>query len=151
MSKESKRREALIYHAKPNPGKIKVVPTKRYATQRDLSLAYSPGVAEPCLEIEKDKANAYKYTAKGNLVAVICNGTAILGLGNLGALASKPVMEGKGVLFKRFAGVEVFDIEVDCEDIHAFIETVANISCTFCGIKLGSFCSTGSVLRLKRL
>ena len=96
MRKESKRREALIYHAKPFPGKIKIVPTKKYATQRDLALAYSPGVAEPCLEIEKNKSNAYKYTTKGNLVAVISNGTAVLGLGNIGPEASQPVMEGKG-------------------------------------------------------
>ena len=123
MSKESKRREALIYHAKPNPGKIKVVPTKRYATQRDLSLAYSPGVAEPCLEIEKDKANAYRYTAKGNLVAVISNGTAVLGLGNIGPEASKPVMEGKGLLFKIFADIDVFDIEVDTENVDGAMKT----------------------------
>ncbi|GAA4289769.1 NADP-dependent malic enzyme [Aestuariibaculum suncheonense] len=136
MSEESKRREALIYHAKPTPGKIKVVPTKKYATQRDLSLAYSPGVAEPCLEIEKDKNNAYKYTAKGNLVAVISNGTAVLGLGNIGPEASKPVMEGKGLLFKIFADIDVFDIEVDTEDVDKFIETVKNIAPTFGGINL---------------
>jgi len=136
MSKESKRREALIYHAKPNPGKIKVVPTKRYATQRDLSLAYSPGVAEPCLEIEKDKSNAYRYTAKGNLVAVISNGTAVLGLGNIGPEASKPVMEGKGLLFKIFADIDVFDIEVDTENVEEFIQTVKNIAPTFGGINL---------------
>ena len=106
MRKENKRREALIYHAKPTPGKIKIVPTKKYATQRDLALAYSPGVAEPCLEIEKKKSNAYKYTTKGNLVAVISNGTAVLGLGNIGPEASKPVMEGKGLLFKIFADIE---------------------------------------------
>ncbi len=136
MSEESKRREALVYHAKPTPGKIKVVPTKRYATQRDLSLAYSPGVAQPCLEIEKDKNNAYKYTSKGNLVAVISNGTAVLGLGNIGPEASKPVMEGKGLLFKIFADIDVFDIEVDTEDVDAFIETVKNIAPTFGGINL---------------
>jgi malate dehydrogenase (oxaloacetate-decarboxylating)(NADP+) len=136
MSKESKRREALIYHAKPNPGKIKVVPTKRYATQRDLSLAYSPGVAEPCLEIEKDKSNAYRYTAKGNLVAVISYGTAVLGLGNIGPEASKPVMEGKGLLFKIFADIDVFDIEVDTENVEEFIQTVKNIAPTFGGINL---------------
>ena len=136
MSEDSKRREALIYHAKPTPGKIKVVPTKKYATQRDLSLAYSPGVAEPCLEIEKDKNNAYKYTAKGNLVAVISNGTAVLGLGNIGPEASKPVMEGKGLLFKIFADIDVFDIEVDTENVDAFIETVKNIAPTFGGINL---------------
>ena len=96
----NKRREALLYHAKPTPGKIQVIPTKKYATQRDLSLAYSPGVAEPCLAIEKNPDDAYKYTSKGNLVAVISNGTAVLGLGDIGALAGKPVMEGKGLLFK---------------------------------------------------
>ncbi|MEE3147474.1 MAG: NADP-dependent malic enzyme [Bacteroidota bacterium] len=136
MSKESKRREALVYHAKPKPGKIAVVPTKKYSSQRDLSLAYSPGVAEPCLEIEKDKENAYKYTAKGNLVAVISNGTAVLGLGDIGAEASKPVLEGKGLLFKIFAGIDVFDIEVDTKDVDAFIETVKNIAPTFGGINL---------------
>lgn len=136
MSKESRRREALVYHAKPKPGKIQVVPTKKYASQRDLSLAYSPGVAEPCLEIAKDKNNVYKYTTKGNLVAVISNGTAVLGLGNIGPEASKPVMEGKGLLFKIFADIDVFDIEVDTEDIESFIETVKNISPTFGGINL---------------
>ncbi|WP_299364890.1 NADP-dependent malic enzyme [Winogradskyella sp.] len=136
MSKESKRIEALVYHAKPTPGKIKVVPTKKYATQRDLSLAYSPGVAEPCLEIDKDVNNVYKYTAKGNLVAVISNGTAVLGLGNIGPEASKPVMEGKGLLFKIFADIDVFDIEVDTEDVETFIETVKHIAPTFGGINL---------------
>ncbi|MCM4155325.1 NADP-dependent malic enzyme [Gramella sp. AN32] len=137
MSNDSrKRREALIYHAKPRPGKIEVVPTKKYATQRDLSLAYSPGVAEPCLEIEKDPENAYKYTIKGNLVAVISNGTAVLGLGDIGPLASKPVMEGKGLLFKIFADIDVFDIEVDTKDVDKFIETVKNIAPTFGGINL---------------
>ncbi|WP_299115780.1 NADP-dependent malic enzyme [uncultured Winogradskyella sp.] len=136
MSKQSKRIEALVYHAKPTPGKIKVVPTKKYASQRDLSLAYSPGVAEPCLEIEKEVNNVYKYTAKGNLVAVISNGTAVLGLGNIGPEASKPVMEGKGLLFKIFADIDVFDIEVDTEDIDTFIETVKNIAPTFGGINL---------------
>ncbi|MEW4923558.1 NADP-dependent malic enzyme [Algibacter sp. 2305UL17-15] len=136
MSEESKRREALIYHAKPTPGKIKVVPTKKYSSQRDLSLAYSPGVAVPCLEIEKDKNNAYKYTAKGNLVAVISNGTAVLGLGNIGPEASKPVMEGKGLLFKIFADIDVFDIEVDTENVEEFIQTVKMIAPTFGGINL---------------
>jgi malate dehydrogenase (oxaloacetate-decarboxylating)(NADP+) len=136
MHKDSKRREALLYHAKPTPGKIQVVPTKKYATQRDLSLAYSPGVAEPCLEIAKDVNNVYKYTAKGNLVAVITNGTAVLGLGDIGPEASKPVMEGKGLLFKIFADIDVFDIEIDTKDIDAFIETVKNISPTFGGINL---------------
>lgn len=136
MSKQSKRREALLYHAKPKPGKIEVVPTKKYASQRDLSLAYSPGVAEPCLEIAKDVNNVYKYTAKGNLVAVITNGTAVLGLGDIGPEASKPVMEGKGLLFKIFADIDVFDIEVDTQDVDAFIETVKNIAPTFGGINL---------------
>ncbi|WP_298119239.1 NADP-dependent malic enzyme [Flavobacterium sp.] len=136
MHKDNKRREALLYHAKPTPGKIEVVPTKKYATQRDLSLAYSPGVAEPCLEIAKDVNNVYKYTAKGNLVAVISNGTAVLGLGDIGPEASKPVMEGKGLLFKIFAGIDVFDIEVDTKDVDAFIETVKNIAPTFGGINL---------------
>ena len=136
MNKYSKRREALLYHAKPTPGKIQVVPTKKYATQRDLSLAYSPGVAEPCLEIAKDVNNVYKYTTKGNLVAVISNGTAVLGLGDIGPEASKPVMEGKGLLFKIFADIDVFDIEVDTKDVDKFIETVKNIAPTFGGINL---------------
>ena len=136
MHKDSKRREALLYHAKPTPGKIKVVPTKKYATQRDLSLAYSPGVAEPCLEIAKDVNNVYKYTSKGNLVAVITNGTAVLGLGDIGPEASKPVMEGKALLFKIFADIDVFDIEVDTKDVEAFIQTVKNIAPTFGGINL---------------
>ncbi|WP_339631954.1 NADP-dependent malic enzyme [Bizionia echini] len=136
MSKQSRRREALVYHAKPTPGKIKVVPTKKYASQRDLSLAYSPGVAEPCLEIAKDIDNVYKYTTKGNLVAVISNGTAVLGLGNIGPEASKPVMEGKGLLFKIFADIDVFDIEVDTEDVETFIQTVKMIAPTFGGINL---------------
>ena len=136
MNKYSKRREALLYHAKPHPGKIQVVPTKKYATQRDLSLAYSPGVAEPCLEIAKDVNNVYKYTAKGNLVAVITNGTAVLGLGDIGPEASKPVMEGKALLFKIFADIDVFDIEVDTKNIEEFIQTVKNIAPTFGGINL---------------
>lgn len=136
MSKQSKRREALVYHAKPTPGKIKVVPTKKHGSQRDLSLAYSPGVAEPCLEIAKDVNNVYKYTTKGNLVAVITNGTAVLGLGNIGPEASKPVMEGKGLLFKIFADIDVFDIEIGTEDVEEFIQTVKNISPTFGGINL---------------
>ncbi|MFP9112492.1 NADP-dependent malic enzyme [Flavobacterium sp. RHBU_3] len=136
MNQYSKRREALLYHAKPQPGKIQIVPTKPYATQRDLSLAYSPGVAEPCLEIAKDINNVYKYTAKGNLVAVISNGTAVLGLGDIGPEASKPVMEGKGLLFKIFADIDVFDIEVDAKDIDKFVETVKNIAPTFGGINL---------------
>ncbi len=136
MKKSRRRHEALVYHAKPNPGKIEVIPTKKYATQHDLSLAYSPGVAEPCLEIEKDRSNVYKYTSKGNLVAVISNGTAVLGLGDIGAEASKPVMEGKGLLFKIFADIDVFDIEVDTKDPDKFIETVKNIAPTFGGINL---------------
>ncbi|NVJ88008.1 MAG: NADP-dependent malic enzyme [Flavobacteriaceae bacterium] len=136
MSNSRKRHEALVYHAKPKPGKVEVVPTKKYATQHDLALAYSPGVAEPCLEIEKDKNNVYKYTSKGNLVAVISNGTAVLGLGDIGPEASKPVMEGKGVLFKIFADIDVFDIEVDATDVDKFIETVKAISPTFGGINL---------------
>jgi malate dehydrogenase (oxaloacetate-decarboxylating)(NADP+) len=136
MSNSKKRSEALLYHEKPTPGKIQVVPTKKYATQRDLSLAYSPGVAEPCLEIEKNPDDVYKYTAKGNLVAVISNGTAVLGLGDIGAMAGKPVMEGKGLLFKIFADIDVFDIEVDTKDVDKFVETVKNISPTFGGINL---------------
>ncbi len=136
MNEYRKRREALLYHAKPTPGKIQVVPTKKYATQRDLSLAYSPGVAEPCLEIAKDVNNVYKYTAKGNLVAVITNGTAVLGLGDIGPEASKPVMEGKALLFKIFADIDVFDIEIDTKDVDKFIETVKNIAPTFGGINL---------------
>ena len=136
MSKERKRREALVYHAKPRPGKIEVVPTKSYSTQRDLALAYSPGVAVPCLEIEKNPEDVYKYTNKGNLVAVISNGTAVLGIGNIGPEASKPVMEGKGLLFKIFAGIDVFDIEVDAKDPEKFIEAVKAIAPTFGGINL---------------
>ena len=136
MSKENNRREALVYHAKPRPGKIEVVPTKKYATQRDLALAYSPGVAIPCLEIDKEVDNVYKYTNKGNLVAVISNGTAVLGLGDIGPEASKPVMEGKGLLFKIFAGIDVFDIEVDTKNIEEFIAAVKAIAPTFGGINL---------------
>ncbi|MCK5856602.1 MAG: NADP-dependent malic enzyme [Bacteroidales bacterium] len=131
------KKAALDYHMQGGkPGKVEVVPTKPYSTQRDLSLAYSPGVAYPCLEIEKNADDAYKYTAKGNLVAVISNGTAVLGLGDIGALAGKPVMEGKGLLFKIFADVDVFDIEVDTKDIDKFIETVIEIAPTFGGINL---------------
>ncbi len=135
MAKITKE-EALLYHSSGKPGKIEVVPTKPYSTQRDLSLAYSPGVAEPCLEIEKDPQTAYDYTAKGNLVAVISNGTAVLGLGDIGALAGKPVMEGKGLLFKIYAGIDVFDIEVDEKDPDKFIEAVKAIAPTFGGINL---------------
>ncbi|MCK5815406.1 MAG: NADP-dependent malic enzyme [Flavobacteriaceae bacterium] len=136
MSKSKFQKEALSYHENPRPGKIEVIPTKKYATQRDLALAYSPGVAEPCLEIEKDRENVYKYTSKGNLVAVISNGTAVLGLGNIGPEASKPVMEGKGLLFKIFADIDVFDIEVDATDVDKFVETVKAIAPTFGGINL---------------
>ena len=136
MSKENNRREALVYHAKPRPGKIEVVPTKKYATQRDLALAYSPGVAIPCLEIDKEVDNVYKYTNKGNLVAVISNGTAVLGLGDIGPEASKPVMEGKGLLFKIFAGIDVFDIEVDTKNTEEFIAAVKAVAPTFGGINL---------------
>lgn len=127
---------ALLYHSQGKPGKIEVVPTKPYSTQTDLSLAYSPGVAEPCLEIEKNPLDAYKYTAKGNLVAVISNGTAVLGLGDIGALSGKPVMEGKGLLFKIYAGIDVFDIELDEKDPEKFIQAVKAISPTFGGINL---------------
>ncbi|MBO5828469.1 MAG: NADP-dependent malic enzyme [Paludibacteraceae bacterium] len=136
MSDEKKRSDALKYHAEGRPGKIQVVPTKPTATQRDLALAYSPGVAEPCLEIEKDPQAAYDYTAKGNLVAVISNGTAVLGLGNIGAEAGKPVMEGKGLLFKIFADIDVFDIEVNETNIDKFVDTVKAIAPTFGGINL---------------
>lgn len=135
MAKITKE-EALRYHAEGKPGKIEVVPTKPYSTQMDLSLAYSPGVAEPCLEIEKNPLDAYKYTSKGNLVAVISNGTAVLGLGDIGPFAGKPVMEGKGLLFKIFAGIDVFDIEVNEKDPDKFIETVKAIAPTFGGINL---------------
>lgn len=136
MRKDRLRREALVYHAKPQPGKIKILPSKRYATQRDLALAYSPGVAEPCLEIEKDVNNAYKYTIKGNLVAVITNGTAVLGLGDIGPEAAKPVMEGKSLLFKIFADIDSIDIELNTKDIDKFVETVKTIAPTFGGINL---------------
>ncbi|NCG00913.1 MAG: NADP-dependent malic enzyme [Euryarchaeota archaeon] len=130
------RKEALEYHEAKPRGKIKVVPTKPHSTAHELSLAYSPGVAYPCLDIAERPEDAYRYTSKGNLVAVISNGTAVLGLGNIGALASKPVMEGKGLLLKTFADIDVFDIEVDTEDPESFIETVVNISKTFGGINL---------------
>lgn len=136
MAKNKLRDEALAYHSQGRPGKIEVVPTKPYSSQRDLSLAYSPGVAEPCLEIEKNAQTAYDYTSKGNLVAVISNGTAVLGLGDIGALAGKPVMEGKGLLFKIFAGIDVFDIEVDEKDPERFVQVVKAIAPTFGGINL---------------
>ncbi len=136
MVKSRKDIEALEYHFQGKPGKIEVVPTKPYSTQRDLSLAYSPGVAIPCLEIAANKEDVYKYTAKGNLVAVISNGTAVLGLGDIGPEASKPVMEGKGLLFKIFADIDVFDIEVDASDVDLFVNTVKAIAPTFGGINL---------------
>ena len=135
MTKFNKQ-DALDYHEKGRPGKIEVVPTKPYSTQRDLTLAYSPGVAEPCLRIAENKDDVYRYTAKGNLVAVISNGTAVLGLGNIGADASKPVMEGKGLLFKIFADIDVFDIEINAEDPDEFVRTVKAIAPTFGGINL---------------
>lgn len=136
MQKDLRRQEALDYHSRGRPGKIEVTPTKEAKTQRDLSLAYSPGVAEPCLEIAKNKEDVYKYTAKGNLVGVISNGTAVLGLGNIGPEASKPVMEGKGVLFKIFADIDVFDIEINETDPDKFVEIVAALEPTFGGINL---------------
>lgn len=136
MANNKLRDDALAYHSQGRPGKIEVVPTKPYSSQRDLSLAYSPGVASPCLEIEKDAQAAYDYTSKGNLVAVISNGTAVLGLGDIGALAGKPVMEGKGLLFKIFAGIDVFDIEVNEKDPEKFIQIVKAIAPTFGGINL---------------
>ena len=136
MAKKVSKKEALAYHTEGRPGKIEVIPTKTHSSQRELSLAYSPGVAEPCIQIDKKKDDVYKYTAKGNLVAVISNGTAVLGLGNIGPEASKPVMEGKGLLFKIFADIDVFDIEVDATDVDKFVETVKAISPTFGGINL---------------
>ena len=136
MAKNSLRNEALDYHAKGRPGKIEVIPSKEAKTQRDLSLAYSPGVAEPCLEIAANPDDVYKYTAKGNLVGVISNGSAVLGLGNIGAAAGKPVMEGKGVLFKIFADIDVFDIEIDESDPVKFVEIVKSLEPTFGGINL---------------
>ena len=136
MSKKIRKKEALEYHEQGRPGKIEVVPTTKHSSQRDLSLAYSPGVAEPCVEISNKKENVYKYTAKGNLVAVISNGTAVLGLGDIGPEASKPVMEGKGLLFKIFADIDVFDIEIDASDVDTFVQTVKAISPTFGGINL---------------
>lgn len=136
MSIKIRREDALNYHAYPTPGKVEVVPTKLVSTQLDLALAYSPGVAEPCKEIAQNKEEVYKYTSKGNLVGVISNGTAVLGLGNIGPDASKPVMEGKGVLFKKFAGIDVFDIEIDCTDPDQFIQIVKSLEPTFGGINL---------------
>lgn len=136
MSLKIRKQDALDFHSEPTPGKIEVTPTKPLATQHDLALAYSPGVAVPCLEIAEDVENVYKYTAKGNLVGVISNGTAVLGLGNIGPEASKPVMEGKGVLFKKFAGIDVFDIEINEEDPDEFIKIVKSLEPTFGGINL---------------
>src|SRR5450830_1772471 len=130
------RQAALEYHECPRPGKISVTPTKQLTNQRDLALAYSPGVAAPCEEIVIDPANAYKYTARGNLVAVITNGTAVLGLGNIGPLAAKPVMEGKGVLFKKFAGIDVFDIEINEQDPDKLVDIIASLEPTFGGVNL---------------
>src|SRR5881394_2666137 len=136
MQKEIRNQDALEYHAKGRPGKIEVIPTKEAKTQRDLSLAYSPGVAEPCKEISFNKEEVYRYTAKGNLVAVITNGTAVLGLGNIGPEASKPVIEGKGVLFKVFADIDVFDIEINETDPEKFVQIVKALEPTFGGINL---------------
>ncbi len=130
------REQALAYHSEGRPGKLKITPTKPTETQRDLSLAYTPGVAEPCREIARDPATVYRYTAKGNLVAVVSNGSAVLGLGNIGSLAGKPVMEGKAVLFKRFADIDVFDIEIDSEEVDEIVRTVQLIAGTFGGINL---------------
>ncbi|MFQ5484277.1 MAG: NADP-dependent malic enzyme, partial [Desulfobacterales bacterium] len=130
------KEEALSYHSEGRHGKIEVTPTKPCATQKDLGLAYTPGVAEPCREIQKNPDDVYKYTAKGNLVAVVSNGTAVLGLGDIGATAAKPVMEGKGVLFKRFADIDVFDIEIDTRDPDEIIRTVKLLEPTFGGINL---------------
>ena len=136
MDDQSLKEAALYYHEFPTPGKISVTPSKQLVNQRDLALAYSPGVAAPCLEIERDPSAAAKYTARGNLVAVVSNGTAVLGLGNIGPLASKPVMEGKGVLFKKFAGVDVFDIEIAENDPDKIVDIVASLEPTFGGINL---------------
>src|SRR3989338_4246010 len=130
------KKDALDYHSFPTPGKIEVVFTKPCFTQRDLSLAYTPGVADPCLEIEAHPEDVYKYTSKGNLVAVVSNGTAVLGLGDIGALAGKPVMEGKGILFKRFANIDVFDLEINEKNPQKFVEIVASLNPTFGGINL---------------
>lgn len=136
MAIKIRREDALNYHTQGRPGKIEVVPTKPLSSQIDLALAYSPGVAEPCKDIAADKENVYKYTAKGNLVAVITNGTAVLGLGDIGPEASKPVMEGKGVLFKKFAGIDVFDIEIDEKDPLKLIQIIKSLEPTFGGVNL---------------
>ncbi len=136
MAQLIRKEDALEYHSKGRPGKIEVIPSKETKTQRDLSLAYSPGVAEPCKEIAKNVDDVYKYTAKGNLVAVISNGTAVLGLGDIGPEASKPVMEGKGLLFKIFADIDVFDIELNTNDVDHFVSVVKALEPTFGGINL---------------
>src|SRR5690606_35459968 len=136
MSKTYRKQDALDYHSQGRPGKIQVVPTKPTNSQRDLSLAYSPGVAEPCLRIAENKEDVYKYTAKGNLVAVISNGTAVLALGDIGPEAGKPVMEGKGMLFKIFLDIDVFDIELDTKDVHEFVRIVKCLEPTFGGVNL---------------
>ena len=136
QQKEALRKAALEYHEFPTPGKIAVTPTKQLTNQRDLALAYSPGVAAACEEIVKDPSNAFRYTSRGNLVGVVTNGTAVLGLGDIGPLASKPVMEGKGVLFKKFAGIDVFDIEINEKDPDKLIEIIASMEPTFGGINL---------------
>src|SRR5215212_12176214 len=133
MSRDLRKQQALEYHSKGRPGKIEVIPTKEAKTQRDLSLAYSPGVAEPCLEIAANPEDVYKYTAKGNLVGVISNGTAVLGLGNIGPEASKPVMESKGVLFKIFADIDVFDIEINEKDPEKLVQIIKSLEPTFGG------------------
>ncbi|HEX9955820.1 MAG TPA: malic enzyme-like NAD(P)-binding protein, partial [Fibrella sp.] len=136
MQQKIRREDALDYHANGRPGKLEVIPTKPYSTQRDLTLAYSPGVAEPCLAIAENVEDVYKYTAKGNLVAVISNGTAVLGLGNIGPEAGKPVMEGKGLLFKIYADIDVFDLELNTNDIDEFVRTVKILEPTFGGVNL---------------
>src|SRR5690606_11745285 len=146
------RKAALLYHKQGRPGKISVTPTKQLSNQRDLSLAYSPGVAAACEEIVNDPQNAFEYTSRGNLVGVITNGTAVLGLGNIGALASKPVMEGKAVLFKKFAGIDVFDIEINEQDPDKLVDIIAGVEPTFGGSNPGDSQAAGglSVARTPR-
>src|SRR5882724_3511977 len=148
MSIKIRKQDALDYHTKGQPGKIEVTPTKTLSSQLDLALAYSPGVAEPCKEIAANREDVYKYTSKGNLVGVITNGTAVLGLGNIGPEASKPVMEGKAVLFKKYAGIDSFDIEINEEDPDKFIEVVKALEPTFGGINLEDI-KAPSVSRLR--
>ena len=145
------KKEALDYHSRGRKGKIEVVPSKPYSSQRDLSLAYSPGVAEPCIAISENPDDVYKYTSKGNLVAVISDGSAVLGLGDIGPSAGKPVMEGKGVLFKVFADIDVFDIEVDATDVDHFVSTVKAIAPTFGGINLEDIKAPGAFEIERRL